>query len=486
MNFGLLILILVSWLSPPDSVRFGVEWKVPNDANQAQKELTYFQKNGYQDILIKGIIPLDILDVLDRYDFDVYVLSELSYVTPKKLEQNSERFEVLLLDYYYYYKNYDKIKSIGIFEFGSVYKSSYSHAVQSLLYRIQSTVTLPFFYIHQPDSTDKLQHIGLHRFLTIHENTNLASLPKASFDALIYRDKAETLTARRFQEIVFSSAGRPIFFSSELIFNDAKQSEISDWVLTFLKDSSNLLELKAYSTKRSHPDYLVILFWSCVVLFGLHYSFEPNYRKSVSRYFLAHAFFATDIMDNRVRLAFSIVLTGLVQASLAGMMSLLFFEHILSDLGLQALSAEFPYLTYFVSTKMGQFLFGFIHYSLLTGLLIVWLYIVFSDFKNIHQPATLILWPQLVNLFLSILVVNAFFNQVSGFWIIVFSVLYLFVVFFSFFFALLDIFKSGRKTKGTDWLKTGIPYFILLVSFIGVYLYFIGFYDMLELAYHLH
>lgn len=486
MNLAVLILIFVSWLSPPDSVRFGVEWKVPQDANQAQKELTYFQKNGYQDILIKGIIPLDILDVLDRYDFDVHVLCELSYLTPIKLRQNNDRFEVLLLDYHYYYKNYDKIKSIGIFEFGSVYKNSFSNDIQSLLYRIQSTVTRELFYIHQPDSTDKLQHIGLHQFLTIHENTHLASLPNSSFDALVYRDKAETLTARRFQEIVFSSAGRPIFFPSELIFHETKQSEISDWILTFLKDSSNLLELKAPRSERSHPDYLVILFWSCVVLFGLHNSFEPNYRKSVSRYFLAHAFFATDIMDNRVRLAFSAGLAGLVQSSLAGMMSLLFFEHILSDLGLQALTTEFPYLTYFVSTKMGQFLFGFIHYSLLTGLLIVWLFIVFSDFKSIHQPATLILWPQLMNLLLSVLVVNAFFNNVSGFWIIVFSVLYLIVVFFSYFFALLDIFKSGRKAKGMDWLKTGIPYFVILVGFIGFYLYFVGFYDMLELAYHLH
>jgi hypothetical protein len=486
MNLIITFLALISWLTPPDSVRFGVDWSVPIDANQAQKELSYFQKNGYQDILIKGIIPIDVLDVLDRYDFDVHVLSDLSYITSFKIEQNKVPYEVSLLDYFYYYKPYECIKSLGLFEFGAVYNDSFSDAIQALSYRIKPTVTKDLFYIHQPDSIDKLQNKGFKRFLTIYEHTDLKNITDTEFEGLVYRDQIEQLSARKFQEIIFVSGGKTIFFSSELIFNEQKQAELSSWITTFLKDSSSLLELKATETKESHPDYLVILFWACVVLFGLHYSFEPNYRKSVSRYFLAHAFFASDIMDNRVRLSFSASLAGLVQSSLAGMMSLLFFEHILSDVGLDALTSEFPYLSYFVYSKLGQFLFGFIHYSLLTGILIVWLHVVFSDFKSVHQPATLILWPQLTNLFLSILVVNAFFNSVSGFWIIVFSVLYLLVVFFSYYFALLDIFKSGRKTRTTDWLKTGIPYSFILIGFIGFYLYYIGFYDMLVLAYHLH
>ncbi|TNE72999.1 hypothetical protein EP331_05745 [bacterium] len=485
MPFFFLFVLVTSWLNPPDSVRFGVLWDVPTDAIEAKKDISYFQKNGYQELMINGIVPVDVMDLINRYDFVVHINLGHSFLTNTILHNQKDAIEAELYDFYYYYRTYDCIQSYGIFTYGSVFDESFANGIQVLKNRIASTVKQPLYYIHQPDSTDLLHTFNFDRYLNYSPKITYSSSELTEFEGLIYSGNAELFTSRVFQDMVYQSNGKTIFIPSSIVFDEQKQEMLNTWILAFLKDTKSLLELDPLKTEQNHPDYLVFLFWCCVVIFGSHYSFEPNYRKSVSRYFLAHPFFSADIMDNRVRISFSTILAGFVQMILAGMMTLLFFDHILSPLGQQAFVHEFSYFDYFSGSKFGIFIAGMVQYALFMSVQIFWLYFTIKDFKSIFQPATLLFWPQLINLFISIIVVNAFFNQVSGFWILIFSMMYLFMVLFSFFFALNDVMKSGRKTTTKDLLKTAVPYFIILIYSFTFYFSNIGFYDMLELAYHL-
>lgn len=485
MNFLICLFLLISWQEPPDSVRFGVVWDAPTDLNSAKKELFYFQKAGFRNLMIQGIVPLDIIDLIDMYDFDVLVNLPNRFLTNSNFKEDSHFLEAQIFDFYYYYKPYKSVKGIGLFKYGQVYNENYVDKIIRSKEKTSSSVDIPFYYLHEQSPNDLLVNSSLQRYIIYNENDLRNSLIEKPFSGLIYTPSSGDISAKEFQQLVYIAQEKPVFFSSELVFSDSAQVDLKTWMNQFLKDSGTLLPLKNVEIQEDQPTYLIVIFLGCLLVFGLQFFIEPNFRKSVSRYYFAHGFFANDILDNRVRFSISSVIILLTQAVLAGMISMLIFKHILTPLGLQALSEHLSYFKLWVPNIITQFSFGFIHFILITLLQILWLYFAFKDFKSPFQAAPLILWPQLLNLIVAIVLVNAFLNSLSGLWIIIFSLIYITVLIGSFFLACKDAFMAGKRVTFLDHFKSTLPYLILLVFMFGYFFYKTGLYDYLGLAYRL-
>lgn len=470
------------------NAQFGVVWSIPNDPITARKELILFQKIGFTDLLVKQLPSTEYLDLIEQFDFGVSISLPNQFLTTTSIQDEFPRLIDQIYDYSYYLNNYKKIKKLGIFDNGQIYSKSFAKALDSLIHQVNPK-PFDFFFTH-PFTRENQCFSSIEWYvyfdkydLTRTKLTPCADSSVASF--IIDIHSFHDWSNRVLQSSVSLAKGKPIYIPSNIVLNPAFDSLYANQITDFIKYPGHLITMKSEPILEEHPDYLVMIFWLCVIVFGFHFSIDPNFRKSISRYFFAHSFFAGDIMENRVRFSTSTIIASLTQAVLSGMLSILLFSYILNSKSVEAVQWYYPYLSHWTSSLILLFLFGFTHHLAIILIQVVWLYFSFEEFKSIFQPATLIIWPQVINFFLSIVIVNSYFNSINGYFIGAMIGLYIAVIFGTYFLACRDIFNGGRKVTRMDHLKTTIPYSIGLIVSVMFYLWGNGFFDVVNLSYHL-
>ncbi len=464
--------------------QFGVIWNYPDDIIAARRELITFQKTGYSSIHLEQLPPVHILELLNQFDFEVSIMLPIKHLTLSRLMATAPQIEMQLYDYSFYLKDYNRVRQVGLFTTGQVYSEEMSKELVAFYTSMATLFPLPLFYVQKETSENKIPD-QIPWFVLSHAEKKFPIYNEKRIKAVLYADKDTIITNRQLQNLVNGAKGRIIFLPSDLVLNSSFRNKQEQEIVNFIKYPGHIISIEKKSEKPNNPDYLVMMFWLCVLVFGLHFSIDPNFRKSISRYFFAHGFFATDIMENRVRFRLSSLIAAITQSVLTGTLSILLFNYILTDDSIEVIADYFPYMEFWTHNLLGLFFFGFIHHFLLIMIQVFWLFAGFKEFKSIMQPATLILWPQVLNFFIAIIIVNAFFNDLGGIWMGTFYLLYLFVIVISFILACNDVFSAGKKTSFKDHFKTTVPYLIVVLLFVSVYLVMSGFYDAAGLAYHL-
>ena len=100
---------------------FGVIWNFPDDIITARRELITFQKVGYTAIHLEQLPPVNVLELLNQFDFDISIMLPLKHLTLSRLKASSTQIEVQLYDYSYYLKDYQRVKQVGLYTTGQVY-----------------------------------------------------------------------------------------------------------------------------------------------------------------------------------------------------------------------------------------------------------------------------------------------------------------------------------------------------------------------------
>jgi hypothetical protein len=463
--------------------QFGVIWNYPEDEISARRELITFQKVGYSAILLKQLPSLNLLELLNQFDFDVSVMLPVVNLTVSRLQESKASLEAQLYDYSFYLKDYTCIKDVGLFNNGQVYSEEFSRNFEQFYTLQKETFPFRIFYVHKETSENILSD-SIPWFVLTRGEKKLPIFKENRVKAILFSEKDSVISNRQLQNLVIQANGKIIYLPSDLVLNGSFRAKQEREIVNYIKFTGHLIPIEYKAEIPNKPDYLVMLFWLCVLVFGLHFSIDPNFRKSISRYFFAHGFFATDIMENRVRFRMSSLIAAITQSVLSGTLIILLFNYILTEESILVINDYFPYMKLWTYNLVGLFLFGFLHHFLLIIIQVIWVYAGFSEFKNIMQPATLVLWPQVLNFFIAVIIVNAYFNNLSGKWIGVFYLIYLFVIIISFLLACNDVFSAGKKVIPFDHLKTTIPYITIVILFLMVYLVLSGFYDATGLAFH--
>jgi len=464
--------------------QFGVIWNYPDDIISARRDLITFQKVGYTSIHLEQLPAVNIIELLNQFDFDVSIMLPVKHLTLSRLKETAPNIEVQLFDYSFYLKDYKCVKKIGLFSTGQVYSEEMAKEFLAFYNSQMNSFPFSLFYVHKETIENTIPN-EIPWFVLSHAEKKLPIYKENRIKAVLYADKDTVISNRQLQNLVNDAKGKLIFLPSDLILNSGFRDKQEKEIVNFIRYPGHIIPIEEIIAKPNNPDYLVMMFWLCVIVFGLHFSIDPNFRKSISRYFFAHGFFASDIMENRVRFRLSSLIAAITQSVLTGTLSILLFNYILSDDSILVITDYFPYMEFWTHNLVGLFFFGFLHHFLIIIIQVIWLFVGFKEFKSIMQPTTLIIWPQVLNFFIAVIIVNAFFNNLDGLWIGAFYLLYLFVIFIAFILACRDVFSAGKKVSGIDNLKTTIPYLISLLLFVSIYLVMSGFYDAAGLAYHL-
>lgn len=214
--------------------------------------------------------------------------------------------------------------------------------------------------------------------------------------------------------------------------------------------------------------------WSVILLmviwgsFAVHLRYQPIYSQSMIRYFSNHAFFVSDVMENRLRNIWPGLILLLQHSLLTGLFVFASVEVVVSSVGMDIIKHHFSGFILLEGTMPSLFIAGILTAVLLQFISVSWIFIANKKLLALSQILNLYSWPLHLNLVVVTFLIV--FNRV-GFdeiWIFILSSLFILIWFFSFNIAAIDsskLLEDGR----TLFLAGTVGLHVLVV--IGVLVY---------------
>lgn len=180
------------------------------------------------------------------------------------------------------------------------------------------------------------------------------------------------------------------------IYLDDDFSGLAQIISGFQRSPNPAIPLPAAEQYPGSVNYGVLILIGLWLSFAIHMRFNPNYSRTVGRYFFNHSFLVEDILRRHILLSGSVLVVFLQAAVMWGLFSLTFITSFLGEAGMQALSWYFPV----AANDWFLFTIGLVFGALFNGLL--WAWLIISCFRRdvVSMSATLLFWPMHLGLFL--------------------------------------------------------------------------------------
>lgn len=462
--FSLLLSIAFSLsLYGQQKLNYGIQWEVPETEIQAKKELTLFQKTGITHILANGIIPYNLMDVLASYDFDVTIQLPYTYVIEDELVDYLPEIAQSYKDYTIYYESFSDVTTLSLFHVAELNKNMVLNTLpefdKSYPTRFNNTyIQIAGLDFPDLDAPGRISPVWLASSPSHIQHSDSLSYSKY---LLFSKEPYSYAHFSRFIEPIDSGL---IFIPDSYFWSGLDDTLPIDSVITAtIQNPGKLFDRTSHTEAQSYPNLIIFSLVITIMIFGIHYGFEPNYRKSLSRYFGAHIFFVDDIGERRIRLGTSLLLVMLVQALLFAIAKTFFLQYTLSPVQHEILTYHLPWLTFASTTFFGSLILNGVVMLLFMLICGLWIYLAFPTLQQIYQSFLLFLWPLHLTIPIIFLYVISVLAGFSEFMAATLIVLYLIVIFGSFILTFFDMIKIERKASLlTIYLTTFIPYLIIL------------------------
>lgn len=450
---------------------YGIKWEVPETEAQAKKELTHFQQTGITHILADGIIPYNLMDVLSAYDFDVTIQLPYTYVIEGELEDYLPEITKTFKDYTIYYEGFSDVRTLSLFHVAELNKNMVFNVLPNFAQSYSSRFSITYIQIPDLDFphsevSEKISPVWL---ATSPSHLQHSDSQNSSAYLLFANNSYSYSEFSRFIEPVDSG----LIFIPDSYYWSGLEAElpIDSVISATVHYPGKMFDRSSHAETTSYPNLIIFSLVVTILIFGIHYGFEPNYRKSLSRYFGAHIFFVDDIGERRIRLGTSLLLVMLVQALLFAIAKTFFLQYTLSPIQHEILTYHLPWLTFASTTFFGSLILNGVIMLLFMLICGLWIYLAFPTLQQIYQSFLLFLWPLHLTIpvvFLYVISVLADFPELLSATLIV---LYLIIIFGSFILTFIDMIRVERKVSlPVIYLTTFIPY-LIIVSVVLFYLF---------------
>ncbi len=361
----------------------------------------------------------------------------------------------------------------GIIQLSEIQSSKLVMQLKPILTQLIDSVRSPVYYIYSerfPDKKDQAAGLFDFSILQINEKTDIAAIPDLitpKTRGIYFNPISNGYYNLRHLQLLFKAVRDN---SGIVLYLNGK------WLQNTLNNHSNFKSLiTAYATEQNavfsnppvghlpvKPGYTIIVLIIIWLITAIHYGFEPNYRKSMIRYFGYHHFFIDDIQERLLRFANSNVIVMFIQALTGALFLITFFHFFISDTGFQAITAHYPALDFLGGSDVQLFFIGFMTILIFNLVGSLWIFISSPDFPQYNQVLTLFLWPQHLNLLLLSLLVTFTTAYQSPFLIYLCGIFYVIVLLSSFLAASVDVYLHTQN-KGPFFFKTVLPYLVLVI-----------------------
>lgn len=476
-------------------VRFGIFWQSKRGEIANRINLARYAQMGITHFVVGGAYANEVSGINDStLESHVHILAAppLEYLTRYDLKKHESILKKRLYGRLQPFITEIHPDAYGVLQLSEIQSQKLARLLRPILSELKDSVRSPIYYIRSQSSRDKKNYVNdLFDFsiLQINEKTDVTSLP--------------SLITHKTHGIYFDPTSSDYFNLSHLqsLFQTVRDDSSvvlylnGKWVQNALSNHSNFKSvITAYATEPNaifsnpptghppiKPGYTVLILVLIWLITAIHYGFEPNYRKSLTRYFTYHRFFIDDIRERLLRFSNSNVIFLLIQA-LAGALFLITFTHFfVSKTGFQAITAHYPALDFLGGSDVQLFLVGFLSVVIFNLVGSLWIFISSPEFPQYNQVLTLFLWPQHLNLLLLSLLVTLTTAYQFSILVYLCGIFYLIVLLSSFVISAMDVY-SYTQNKVFFVIKSLLPY-LLLVIFVLVWLFgYTGVTDVWRLA----
>jgi len=361
----------------------------------------------------------------------------------------------------------------GIIQLSEIQSSKLAVQLKPILAQLRDSIRSPIYYIYSERFQDtRNQAAGLFDFsiLQINEKTDLAAIPDliTSKTRGIYFDplSSDYYNLRHLQSLfqtVRDDSIIVLYLNGKWLQNTlTNHSTFKSVITAYATESNAVFSNPPVGHPPVSPGYTIIVLIVIWLITAIHYGFEPNYRKSIIRYFGYHRFFVDDIQERVLRFSNSNVIVILIQALTGALFLITFFRFFISETGFQAITAHYPALDFLGGSDVQLFFIGFVAITIFNLVGSLWIFISSPDFQQYNQVLTLFLWPQHLNLLLLSLLVTFTTAYQSPFIIYFCGIFYVIVLLSSFLTASTDVYLYTQN-KGIFLIKTVLPYLVLVI-----------------------
>lgn len=453
------------------SLSYGIKWDVPDEESRAKKELTLFQQTGITHLMVEGIVPYNLMDIISAFDFDITVQLPYIYIIEDEFRDHYLTIAEDYKDYSIYYDEFSDVTALSLFYVADLSNENLYNLLPELAKIYPTRFDLTYVQIPALNSSaiasdDKISPV----WLTIAPRDMKHEHVSDSKRFILFED--EEYSYSHLSRFIEQTDGGLIYLTDAYFWSGLEAELPVDSVISAtIQDANKLFDRTSEKKENEYPNLIIFSLVFTILIFGVHYGFEPNYRKSLSRYFGAHIFFVDDIGERRIRLGTSLLLVMLVQALLFAIAKTFFLQYTLTPLQHEILTSHLPWLTFASTTFFGSLILNGVVMLLFMLICGLWIYLAFPTLQQIYQSFLLFLWPLHLTIPVVFLYVISVLTNVSEFLSASLIVLYLIIVFGSFILTFFDMIRIEKKTSlPVIYLTTFIPYLIIL-SVVLLYLF---------------
>ena len=459
----------------------GLIWELPDTEIQIKAEVQFFYDNGFNYVYLIGLPNQSTLSLLRNYQMNVLVQLPIYYLTTISATGKSVTYQKAIDETWGVIRSYPYLTGYSIFYEGMVHNPDFMSIIatwrpsgigDNAVY-YTSTLTPREGYYTQLNRLPLAQSLdnGLKEALL---NRDSMVIVRHTFE------KDESLYSW-YQLLRSDGSGRIYFPASNIMAGQNNTNAFLDLVIAMRSDPAFILPSEITEIESNEDGISVLLFLVLCVVIGVHYSFDPTYRKSLHRFFQSNRFFVEDLVQRRLKLSFSNYLVGFYICVLYGVAAMSVAEFNVNESGLEMITHFLPFIDS-DNLVILFFLMGMAIGILLLFTLVPWGGYMNKGHCNVTHYATIVMWPQHIMIALTaiyIVIVRIYPNTslILAVWMMM-----LLVPVISYAYASIKLVRYSFRSGLPYLLLSFIPPFSILAALGIGFLYYSIFPELLELA----
>lgn len=389
-----IILILLAMLQAASAqVRpVGIIWDPPELMSQARAEVELIRQNGISHVYTTSVPSDELLQILRNNQIRILVQHPVSYLTTWQLELHRQELKSEIQQHWSRLRTYPYLDGYSLFFEGALHRPDFIGLVSEL--RPPGMPDELAFYSSDSD-TPSGYSVPMHR-LGLVQSIDEATFQTASdenMNFLVFVNPSGNQDLGRWYDLLKSKGAGRLYLPSTIFFSSSAESTtLLNLIKVIQSDPEYLLAVVPITAEDGHDGYSIFFFMMILTIFGIHYAFDPMYRKSLQRFLLSNRIFVDDLVQNRTKLTFSNYIVIIYISLLSGTFLMSIAEFNISTSGVELLSYFVPFL----STE-NVLVFGFFTGSMISLLVLTFL-ILWGAYMNKKTTQflsymSIILWP---------------------------------------------------------------------------------------------
>lgn len=381
----------------------GIAWTIPKTDKESLEQIEHLYANGFRHIYLQGVPgPAELFALRSR---GMYVLQQfpLYYLTPYTVRSRQDRIEESLFQYDKAYQNYPNFEGISLFYEGSIDHRDMMKEVSGWL-SSKSRPYPSFFATHQLTEDTLVQNLAP---IFLAKSLDEAFQHSARYPdrplVLEWLDDIETTEYIWYRLIKQPGSGR-IYLPYQVLQDTAQYGVVLKTLRRLQNDPEDILVGRYTPDSPDEKGSTLISFLLLSFVFLSYYSFDPNYRKSVQRFFRSNKMFMDEVFNRRLRLPFPSLLVFVSSILLYGILHLAVYEYLVNDPVAFMIGSLFPK---YVLDHLAWMSFGFgVGYgSLVLWFLMLWGTTMNRRSCNFSQFTLVFLWPMHILFYIGLLMI---------------------------------------------------------------------------------